>query len=62
MCVAETGDVPSLHVVHNLMAKYPHVPARIFQGEAPTRYDTVHVKKSCQRFCFKMVNGIGNFS
>ena len=33
MCIAETGDVPSLHVVHNLMTKYPHVPVRIFQGE-----------------------------
>lgn len=40
MCIAETGDVPSLHIVHSLMTKYPHVPVRIFQGEIAT-YSTI---------------------
>lgn len=34
VCVAETGDVPSLHEINSLISLYPHVPVRIFQGES----------------------------
>ena len=38
VCIAEPGDAPSLHTVHNLMDQYPHVTVRVFQGDPAAVY------------------------
>ena len=43
VCIAEPGDAPSLHTVHNLMVQYPHVTVRVFQGEPTTLFVAIIV-------------------
>lgn len=42
ICISEVGEVPSLKIVHSLMAKYPHVPTRIFQGKQEVSWTHLH--------------------